>query len=573
MTLLQASVQAPAIPQDLSAISRTAAWYLNYSLNHFWPETILVIGFLVAIVIDLVERRTSRHHVTAIFSICILAAAGVAAWQQWTPFVAQQAWAGGTPVFPYSQSLFAPHVQRGVMLDGYGMAVVDNFAVFFKLLVAAAGILVLLMSMTSKELALRSRHFGEYSTLILGMSVGMFIMPAATDLLTMYISLELVSIAGYILAGFSKHRSRSAEAALKYFLFGAISSGVMIYGFSLLYGMTGSTQILAIRQVLALSATNHTIVNHQTLWLATGLIMMGMAYKISAVPFHFWTPDVYEGSPTAVTALLSVASKAAGFGLLMRFVLFTFPIAKVDSLPVIDWQIMLAVLSAVTMTFGNLAAFLQTNVKRMLAYSSIAHAGYMLAGIAVAGPQGIVAVMIYLATYVFMNLGAFYAVMLIEDSIGTEDLDDFRALARRAPLPAAALSICLVSLTGIPLTAGFIGKFYLFSAILTPVAAGTAHQPMWLWLALVGIVNTLLSLYYYLRVIGAMYLKRSVRELALERAHLEIVEEPRLRYPLFAQVLIFAFIAPVILLGIYFQPLVDFASGVIRFFTFDNITF
>jgi NADH-quinone oxidoreductase subunit N len=450
------------------------------------------------------------------------------------------------------------------------MAVVDNFSVFFKLLISASGVLVLLMSMTSKELALRSRHFGEFSTLVLGMSIGMYLMPAATDLLTIYISLELVSIAGYILAGFSKERNRSAEAALKYFLFGALSSGVMIYGFSLLYGLTGTTQLIGMRQVLAISATNHTAINQQTLWLATVLVMSGMAYKISAVPFHFWTPDVYEGAPTAVTALLSVASKAAGFGLLLRFVLFVYPTTAAGA-PIINWPFFIAILSAITMTFGNLAAFLQTNVKRMLAYSSIAHAGYMLAGIAVAGPQGIVAVMIYLATYVFMNLGAFYAVMMIEDAIGSEDLDDYRAVARRAPLPAAALSICLVSLTGIPLTAGFIGKFYLFSAILSPRASGA--QPEWLWLAVVGVVNTLLALYYYLRVIGAMYLKRSLKDLALERAHMEIPEEPRIRFGLGRELLAFVFIVPVIALGVYFQPLVDFASGVIRFFGFQDIRF
>lgn len=558
--------------QDLGAISRGMQWYVNYSLYHFWPETILVVGFLLAIIVDLVERRTSRHHFTCYFSIAVLIAAGIAAAFQWSPFDPQHpsSWVGGTPIFPYTQTLFSPEVSGRFIVSGYGMAVVDNFSVFFKLLISAAGVMVLLMSLTSKELGLRSRHFGEFSTLVLGMSIGMYLMPAATDLLTIYISLELVSIAGYILAGFSKERSRSAEAALKYFLFGAISSGAMIYGFSLLYGLTGTTQLIGIRQVLALAATNHSAINQQTLWIATALVMTGMAYKISAVPFHFWTPDVYEGSPTVVTALLSVASKAAGFGLLLRFVLFAYPNTSAG-VPIINWPLLVAILSAVTMTFGNLAAFLQTNVKRMLAYSSIAHAGYILAGIAVAGPQGIVAVMVYLATYLFMNLGAFYAVIMIEDAIGSEDLDDYRALARRATLPAAALAICLVSLTGIPLTAGFIGKFYLFSAILSPRAG--AASPQWLWLAIVGVVNTLLALYYYLRVIGAMYLKRSLKDLALERGHLEIPDEPRIQFGLGSQALVFLFIVPVIGLGIYFQPLVDFASGVIRFFGFQDIRF
>jgi NADH-quinone oxidoreductase subunit N len=571
--MLRGFLLAGSTLSDLSAISKSLQWYVNYSMYHFWPELILTLGFLAAILIDAIEKRTSRHHVTCYFAIVVLIAAGIAAFFQWTPFIAGQGvkWAGGTPIFPYTQTLFAPHVTDGVITDGYGMAVVDNYSVFFKLLISAAGVMVLLMSLASKELALRSRHFGEYSILILGMSIGMYLMPAAMDLLTMYISLELVSIAGYILAGFSKERMRGGEAAMKYVLFGAISSGVMIYGFSLFYGMTGTTNILAIRQVLAMSVRDHAAINIQALWVATTLALMGMAYKVSAVPFHFWTPDVYEGAPTPITALLSVASKAAGFGLLLRFVIFVFPESRIDGQPIINWQILMAVLSVVTMTFGNLSALLQTNVKRMLAYSSIAHAGYLLAGVAVVGPQGIVAVMIYLVTYLFMNLGAFYAVMLIEDAVGSEDLDDYRALARRAPLPAAALSICLVSLTGIPLTAGFVGKFYLFSAILAP-HAGQGGVP-WLWLALAGIANTLLSLYYYLRVIGAMYLKRSTRELALERAHLEIPEEPRIPFPISFQILALLFVVPVIGLGIYFQPLVEFASGVVRFFSFQNIRF
>jgi NADH-quinone oxidoreductase subunit N len=563
----------PHPPETLASIAHAVQQYSAYSVNSFAPEIILVIGFLLAILLDALTRKSASKQFSIWFAIVVLAIAGVFAALQWHGFdpLHPKEWKPGQLIFPYTQTLFAPTVHQGVLDSGYGMAVVDNFSVFFKLLISLAGILVLLMSLASRELRCHAHRLGEYASLILGMSVGLYLMPASTDLVMMYISLELVSIAGYILAGFSRETEHGAEASLKYILFGALSSGLMIYGFSLFYGLTGTTNLIAIRQVLALSPASHAGINIYILWTATILALAGMAYKISAVPFHFWTPDVYEGAPLPVTALLSVASKAAGFGLLIRFVIFLFPDSMKSGAPLLDWPMLIAIGAVLTMTFGNLAALLQSNVRRMLAYSTIAHAGYMLAALAIARAGGIVAVMIYLATYLFMQLGAFYGVMLIENKIGSEELDDYRGLVTRTPLVSSALVIFLISLAGIPLTAGFIGKFYVLSALLTPDVA--THSMPWLWLGIAVILNSLISLYYYLRVAGAMFLKRPFREMAFERIGEQAEPSRAIRYSMPVRILLMALLIPVVLLGIYFQPLVDFASGVVRFFNFQNIPY
>jgi NADH-quinone oxidoreductase subunit N len=451
------------------------------------------------------------------------------------------------------------------------MAVVDNFSVFFKLLVSVSGILALLMSLASRKLREQPRRFGEYSSLILGMSIGFYLMPASMDLVMMYVSLELASIAGYLLAGFFRETEHGAEASLKYILFGALSSGLMIYGFSLFYGLTGTTNIIAIRQVLALNPATHTGSNMYLLWTATALVLVGIGYKINAVPFHFWTPDVYEGAPIPVTAYLSVASKAAGFGMLIRFLFFIFPEGAKTGLPLLDWHTVVAIGAVLTMTFGNFAALLQSNVRRMLAYSTIAHSGYMLAALATGKAEGIVAIMIYLAAYLFMQLGAFYVVMLIENKIGSEEIDDYRGLMLRAPIVCSAFVIFLVSLTGIPLTAGFVGKFYLLTTLLTPDAH--LHTMPWLWLGIAVLLNSVMSLYYYLRVAAAMFLRRPIGAAALERISVEVNPPRVIRYGVTVTAFLMIFIVPVIALGIYFQPLVDFASGVVRFFNFDNLRY
>ena len=486
-------------------------------------------------------------------------------------------WEGGKLIFTYSQTLFGPMTDaQGAVSVPYGMLVVDNLAVFFKILIGTAGALVILMSLASREVKVNGDRAGEYFALIIASCFGMYLMPASLDLVMMYISLEMVSIAGYIMAGFNKGTIRSSEAALKYILYGATSSGLMLFGFSYLYGMTGTTNIIAIRQILDMQMVDPAFAaNNIALWVALVLSLAGMGYKIGAVPFHFWAPDVYEGAPTPVTAFLSVASKAAGFGLLMRFLFFTFPMNVQTGDPIVDWPTVLAVISAITMTLGNLTALQQTNVKRLLAYSSIAHVGYILMGLVVAGAQvgsfgvsrgkgdeGVVAILIYLVAYLFMNLGAFYVVQLLANRVGSEELEDYRGLGRRAPMLSTGLAIFIVSLIGLPLTVGFIGKLYLFSAVLT--------QPEWLWLAVIAIVNTILAVYYYLRVLIAMYMRDKTTEVTIgdhDEAELLLTPDGKLAYSWPARLLLFVFLIPTIVLGVYFGPLLEFTQNAIRFFS------
>ncbi|HEY3874786.1 MAG TPA: NADH-quinone oxidoreductase subunit N [Candidatus Kapabacteria bacterium] len=550
----------------LSKIAHAVQGYSAISLNNFVPELVLGIGFLAAILLDAITRRARSKQFAAFFAMAVLAVAAVFSILQWHAFDPLHAreWArSGSLVFPYSQLLFGPMLGTNSIVNGYAMIAVDNFTVFFKVLIAIGAILTLAISLTSRALQAEPQRIGEYSSLILGLSIGMFLMPASTDLVMMYLSLELTSIAGYILAGFHRKTEHGAEAALKYILFGALSSGLMIYGFSLFYGLTGTTNIRAISEIFRINPLTHSGTNLPIIWAAVILSLVGMGYKISAFPFHFWTPDVYEGAPVPITGLLSVASKAAGFGLLIRFLFFVLPPSGLSHTPIVPWPMVLAIGAFVTMTFGNIAALLQSNVRRMLAYSSIAHSGYMLAALATGTLQGVVAVLIYLAVYLFMQLGAFFAVLLIENSIGSEKVEDYRGLMLRAPMVCSALVIFLVSLTGIPVTAGFIGKFYLVSALVAP---NSLHGVPLLWLAIALIVNSVLSLYYYLRVAAAMFLKRPLVAAALEELSIELPKPPRIRYSIPAMVLLFVFVIPVIALGLFFQPLVDLTSGVINAF-------
>jgi NADH-quinone oxidoreductase subunit N len=371
-------------------------------------------------------------------------------------------------------------------------------------------------------------------------------MAGASNLLMMYLAIELSSISSYILSGYTREAPDSSEASLKYVIYGALSSGLMLYGISMIYGLTGSVDIYTINQALSRGQ-----INDVTLLLAGVLVLAGLGYKISAVPFHFWTPDVYEGAPITITAFLSVASKAGGFALLIRFFKVTFLDSTAVGLPpgfwaalqVFNWQELLAAISVLTMTLGNLVAIWQNNMKRLLAYSSIAHAGYMLMGVVVLGNDGLAAVLIYFVVYLFMNLGAFYVVMIVADRTGSEDIEEYRGLAARAPFLAFSLAVFLISLTGLPPTAGFIGKLYLFAALLN-------HE--WIWLAVVGALNSVISLYYYVRVFRNMYLRPGDQQ----EARLPI---GRVQFATVTLLLV-----PTILLGLYFSPLVQLAQASVK---------
>ena len=432
------------------------------------------------------------------------------------------------------------------------MYAVDPFAHFFKYFVLAVSAVIVFFSFRSKELEKEEAHYGEYYSLISATALGMFFMASASHLLMMYISIELVSISSYILAGYMKGTRRSSEASLKYVLFGGISSGLMLYGISLIYGLTGALDIYSIRNYLADGSLSVGTWSFGALIGAIILLLAGFGYKISAVPFHFWTPDVYEGAPITITAYLAVASKAAGFAMMIRFFFSAFFDAEsveghFKALQGIDWNSIVAVISLLTMTIGNLIAVWQNNLKRLLAYSSIAHAGYMLMGVVVLSNIGLTAILTYFLVYAFMNLGAFYIVMTIADTTGSEDINDYKGLAQRTPFIAAVFSLFLISLTGLPPTAGFIGKFYLFAAVL--------DSPKFLWLAIAAIINSVISLYYYARIFRNMYLREA------EEGSTSVL-------PLKPVVLIWCliFAIPTLLFGLYFQPIVGFAQNSIRMF-------
>ena len=423
-----------------------------------------------------------------------------------------------------------------------GMVLLDGFAVFFKVLTALATAIVIFMSIDCAELAERTQ--AEYYVFLLSVLLGMFLLSSASDIVMVYLALELVSIPSYLLAGYFKGKGSSTEASMKYVVYGATASGVMIYGFSLLYGLTGSTQISEIGRVLAMGTATLPAS------LAAVMVTVGFGYKIAAVPFHMWSPDVYEGAPTPVTAFLSVGPKAAGFAVLVRFfyTVFASPedaggIWKLSSS--VDWTFLFAVLSALTMTVGNLLAVNQKNVKRLLAYSSIAHAGYMLMGFVLLTAVGLKAILFYLVVYLFMNLGAFYVVVLVANGSRSEDISDFSGLGSRAPFAAVSLAIFLFSLTGIPPFSGFIGKVYLFAEVI--------HQGVY-WLALVAALNSVISLYYYARIVKVMFL-----EDPMQTGELPVAFVPR--------VMLGILVVPTLLLGIYWEPVIRVAEASVKILT------
>lgn len=483
---------------------------LQNSLNFFLPELVLVITLLALIVIDLVFRkyRFINAYVSLIgFLICGL-------------------------------FLFTQPKNAVGFLDSF---VSDNFSFFFKIIILLSNILVILMSFESKELIEKGGNLGEFYTFLVGMSFGMFLVASSTNLILIYLAIETMSISSYILSGYTKEIRRASEASLKYVIFGAISSGLMIYGISLLFGMTGTLNLYELKDFLSINK-----VDTFPFFVSVMLIFAGFAYKISAVPFHFWTPDVYEGAPITITAYLSVASKAAGFAVLLRFLklalsLHTEPIDTIWTMvSSIDWTLVISVFSVLTMTLGNIVALWQNNLKRLLAYSSIAHAGYILMGVAVLNDTGTASVLVYFFMYLLMNIGAFICVMLISNEIGSEDIKDFEGLGYRSPLISALFSVLLFSLIGLPPTAGFIAKFYIFAAVID---AGL------IWLAVVGVINSVISLYYYVKIMRNMFIR------GID------TDKPKLRVAKINQIVVIVLAALTLLFGIYFSPIINWANA------------
>lgn len=376
-------------------------------------------------------------------------------------------------------------VETVQVLDG--TFILDGFAFYVKVLVLVATILTILLSIRYVE---EARYRGaDFYALLLFATTGMLFMASGYSLLTIWISLETMALASYILAGFFKRETASTEAAMKYFILGAMSSGILLYGVSLLYGATGTVKLAEMAAALPAAADNPLV---PLGWL---LLAAGLFFKVAAVPFHIWTPDVYVGAPTPVTAWLAVASKGASFAILVRILYVGLaPVAE-------EWQAVVALVAVASMVWGNLAALTQDNVKRMLAYSSIAHAGYVLIGVLAVSDIGLWSVLFYLLVYTFITLGAFGTVILLERrEYAGETAADYAGLARRSPFLAAMMLLFLLALTGIPPTGGFVGKVYLFAAA---VKAG------WTWVAVVGVLTSAISLYYYFRVVVYMYLRES----------------------------------------------------------------
>lgn len=487
------------------------------SLSFFYPELILIVVILAAIIYDLTIDKSESGKVGWFLIAGLIAVAGAIIFQE-----------------NRITTLFSDAI------------VLDPFASFFKLIVILATIMVSIVSLQSDEL--KDYRKGEFFTLLGIITFGLFLMASTVDLIMVYLSIEIVSIMSFVLAGYLKQNTKSNEAGLKYVVYGAFSSGIMLFGLSYIYGLTGSTNYFVIQQAIA----NLDSGANTALIVALVMMLAGFGYKISAVPFHFWTPDVYEGAPTTITAYLSIAPKAGAFALMIRF--FNQVLADGGamgglgsvSIATVPWPEILSLLAIVTMTLGNIVAIQQNSIKRMLAYSSVAHAGYMLLAMPVMSGDAIYAIMIYLVMYLFMNLGAFFVVVIVKNKTGGETFDDYKGLGWEMPMVGIAMTIFMVSLTGLPPTAGFIGKFYIFASLIQ-------GGDQFYWLVMIGGINSVVSLYYYLRVVKVMFFEG-------ER-HETILQPPKMM-----AAMLLATAVPTLILGIYWTPIADWVHDSLTFF-------
>jgi NADH-quinone oxidoreductase subunit N len=475
---------------------------INFAL--ILPELILAIFGMLILIADLIWREKGHSALAWVALVgCVLA------------FVATLG------LWGVNASLFAQ------------MYIIDLFSTFFKLLAAVTGIFIVLISMD--YLRERTPYRGDFFALFTFAILALMMMASSASLLMIYLSIEFLSYMSYLLTGFLREDRKSNEAAIKYFLYGAITSAVMLYGLSLLYGISGSLNLNDIARAFATSVDPTTRV---VALASTALVLAGLGFKLSLVPFHQWAPDVYEGAPTPVTAFLSVGSKALGFAVLLRIALTALPAFQNN------WAPLLAVISIITMTLGNLVALRQTNVKRMLAYSSIAQAGYILIGLVAlnlkgASPfAGLNGILIYLFAYLFTNLGAFICVIAIENATGIVEIPQYAGLVKRAPLVAALFVIFFLSLAGIPPTAGFIGKFFVF---------GAALREGWLFLAAIGVVNSVISVFYYFSVVRAAFFEQAQDATPIRIA-------PAVTFSLVVSA------AMVLLVAVYPEPLLNLAA-------------
>ncbi|MEJ2092622.1 MAG: NADH-quinone oxidoreductase subunit N [Syntrophobacterales bacterium] len=437
----------------------------SFSLSSIGPWLTLTIAAIIILLVDAFSPKGRK----GIFPILALLALAVAAWQTYC-------------------------LWGKVGVDFSRMVYLDNFAFYFYLIIILGTALTILLSPNYLEEF--GKNLGEYYALVLFAAVGMLLMAASAHFIMIFLGLEIMSIAVYVLAGLFREDPRSNEAALKYLVLGAFASGFLLFGMAMLYGAAGGTLYLS---ELSSKLSSYAAVTKPLTLLGLALIIVGFGFKVASVPFHMWTPDVYEGAPTNVTAFMAVGVKAAAFAAFARVMFMVFPHFTVQ------WNMVLWVLAVATMTLGNVVAIAQTNIKRMLAYSSIAHAGYLMVALVAHNQLGAVSLLYYLLAYTIMNIGAFGVVILVgrkKDSY--LNIYDYSGLGFQHPALAATMAIFMFALAGIPPTAGFVGKFYIFSAA---VKAG------YIWLAIIGVMNSLVSVYYYLRITVLMYMRPAEAEL------------------------------------------------------------
>jgi len=446
---------------------------VDFDLFSISTELILALGGILTLAVGFVGRSRKRPYRIGIISPEVVALAVMAA-------------ALVPSIMLIARTVFT-HARPETYQFG-GLIATDGLALFFKPIAIISTAIVMLLAIDYfRKIDI---HRGEFYALLVFATLAITMLAGSTDLIMIYLSLEFLSLTSYILVGFLKRDTRSSEAALKYFLFGSVAAAVMLYGMSIIYGLTGTTSLSGV-----VSAFGGTLVPYPLLLMATVFVLVGFGFKVAMVPFHQWSPDTYEGAPTPITAFLSVGSKAAGFAVLVRV------LATGIEPSIIDWTPLIILLSAATMTVGNLIAIPQTNIKRMLAYSSIAQAGYLLLGIAAMplSDRAVPAVLLYLLVYLFMNLGAFAVVTILSARLRSDKISDYAGLIHRSPAAAVCMAIFMLSLAGLPPTGGFVGKLYLFLAALD--TGSTAL----LWLAGIACVNTIISVFYYFNVVRTMF--------------------------------------------------------------------
>jgi len=479
---------------------------INFSL--LLPEIILISGGFFIIALDLIFKKNVRQLLLPI-SVLIVASA----------------------------MYLAVNLSTIIASTVMGTFVIDTFAIVMKIVIMLATIFILLLIDGYKPL--ENVAIGEFIGLILIATSAMCFMVSSGDIVLLYISIEFTSIISYILVGYLRKSEISIEAGIKYFLFGAVSAAIMLLGMALLYIITGTTGIKAIVDAISKGSVEPVII-----LLSIALFMVGLAFKMAVVPMHLWAPDIYQGAPTPITAYLSVASKTAGVAAFLRVVFWFAPVLSKFSN---EWVAILSFVSIASMVLGTIVGMLQNNIKRLLAYSSIAHVGFIIIGVIVGPPLGLIAVVYYVIAYLFMNIGAFTIVVMVADATGGYEIDDYIMLSKRKPALALLLAVFLISLAGIPPTAGFFAKFYIFAS---------AIKSGYILLALTGVLASVIGLFMYARILKAMYLDRKEG----------VLEKPMNKIPLPSWAVVGMCVIGTFLFGIYPKSIVEIAKICLHLF-------